>query len=160
MLGSGGHLPGGESVVDMLGGGALRGVAGAALADELDDVRRAAVPGQERAHLLPHLVRLRDLPRHHLPQQDAQAEDVDLHVRKQSLSRSEWGNRQAVVCTRADAPVMHSHSRSTAAARVEMQSAHTALLDFPPVASARHQLPRWVHLSPGTGLLQGLGVNR
>ena len=67
-----------QPVVDMLGRGALLGVVVAALLDEARHVRLAVDARNEQGQLLPHLVRLRYLPGHHLPHQDAQTKDVDL----------------------------------------------------------------------------------
>ena len=68
-------------------GGALRGVGLAALLYQVHDVRLAALAGDQGRQLLAHLVGLRDPPSHHLPQQDPQAEDVDLHHHVPRLSR-------------------------------------------------------------------------
>ncbi len=70
--------PHGEPMVDVLGRGALLGVVVAALLDEARHVRLAVNPRDEQGQLLPHLVRLWDLPGHHLSHQDAQTEDVNL----------------------------------------------------------------------------------
>ncbi len=63
----------------MLGSGALLRVVIAALQDEIAYISLAVDPRHKRGQLLSHLVWLRDLSSDHLPQQDSQAEDIDLH---------------------------------------------------------------------------------
>ena len=79
--------PGCQTNIDEFCRGALLWVAGAALLYEVRHVRLAVWHRRRTGLLLPHLEGLRDLPGHHLQQQNPQAEDVDLDSTiSQSLS--------------------------------------------------------------------------
>ena len=82
-------------MVHVRGGGALRGVGLAALLDQVHNARLATPAGRQRGQLLPHLIGLRNPPGDHLPQQDPQAEHVDLQHHMPSLSqRCSWGSER------------------------------------------------------------------
>ena len=92
---AGGCSPGTQAIEHMRRGRALRGIQVAALLYQVHDARLAGLARHERRQLLSHLIGLWNSPGDHLPQQDPQAEDVDLHHQAPHLSpRCSWGSQR------------------------------------------------------------------